>query len=452
MRSLLRPCVLAALFLLGCSGTEVRGEPTVAAEPVLDDHAEPGAQDQARPEPPAPPTEQPTPDSAARESWRGRLAVSQSVVCWVTSERTVRCWGSDDDDWGLLGDGGRSSRLDRSVQALGLEGVVEVTAQGGGFCARTEASTVHCWGLFGSSTAYPRSESRPRRVGPLNDARELSSGTVLMPSGDVLRGFMDGPASVIEGLPPVSRLASLDAEAGCAIAESSRVFCWGMGFLGQDAEEPRQVPELDGVLDLDVGLEFVCGLRPDRTVACFGHVHELVAGPGSADEEPRVVQIPIDDAIEVAVGHHQVCAVRRNGSVRCIGEARYGTLGGLPNGHFVAQQRAGLNDDGTVDREWIASAWGHGLRADVIGATNERTIASSPVGSATCTLNGDGQVRCWQIDHIEPESPHIGLPDFIRLTPDGAATVEPFGFVVDIPPDPVLGQTSVEVQVRPDFQ
>lgn len=140
-----------------------------------------------------------------------QLTVGADHACALLQNRSVQCWGKNDD--GQLGDGTNTSSL-VPVVVSGAAGAVVIAAGAHHTCALLANRTVTCWGK--------------------NDRHQLSSGTTTRSS----------KAEVVVGLVQVRDLAA-GGDASCAILDDGLVSCWGANDnheLGDGTADEHNVP------------------------------------------------------------------------------------------------------------------------------------------------------------------------------------------------------------------
>ncbi|MFO0650821.1 MAG: hypothetical protein U0326_31645, partial [Polyangiales bacterium] len=216
----------------------------------------------------------------------------------------VRCWG--DARYGLLGNGTLATAptyLTSPGLVMGLSGVASMrsfaSASGGAtMCVRLRDGTVRCWGenargQVGDGTFTAR--ARPEPVLGVTGARSIGGGD----------------------------------QHTCAVLEGGRLQCWGRGehgAIGNGVSEHAPTPVLlDTISDVEeVGggaFTTVARLR-DGTVRAWGVLGLL--RPDLTDSNVPVALAGISDARQLSVAaasldYMQVCALRANGRVRCVG-------------------------------------------------------------------------------------------------------------------------------------
>ena len=165
-------------------------------------------------------------------------------TCALLSDRTVQCWGRNDD--GQLGDGTWSSSS-TPVRVGGLTGVAAVSGGGYHTCALLGDGTVRCWGR--------------NTEGQLGDGTTAGSLTPVQVVG------ITGAVAVSGGY-----------EHTCALLGDGTVRCWGRNAEGQlgdgtrtGSSTPVRVVGITGAVAVTGGWwHHTCALLRDGTVQCWG--------------------------------------------------------------------------------------------------------------------------------------------------------------------------------------
>lgn len=139
---------------------------------------------------------------------------------------------------------------------------------------------------------------------------------------------------------------------------------------------PTAAPASAPLIAVEAGDTHACGIRFDRTIACWGanEFGELGNGTITAGWTwPAVTVSGIDDAVAVSAGNRFTCAVRAGGSVWCWGEGGAGQLGNdEQNDSATPVQVSGISD--------------------AIDVTTGAAFA--------CALNSDLTVACWGLNSL----------------------------------------------------
>jgi alpha-tubulin suppressor-like RCC1 family protein len=238
------------------------------------------------------------------------------------------------------------------------------------------------------------------------------------------------------------------------IDANGNVVGWGSNVFGNLASgnagaQPVAVPMLgiSGALTLTVAFDTTCVVDAANTVHCAGN--HLRLGDGSVVDRAMLGAVPIDDVVQLSGGDSAVCALSRDGSVRCWGENKHGELGDgtlvdapLPTTGPIGPYTTIAAGDThvcalTVDRH--VDCWGNNDSGELGDGTVTRS--STPVRVAnvedatalmltaitSCALHGDGGVSCWgsnrngelTIDpstEFRPTAERIPLTDVVELS------------------------------------
>lgn len=154
------------------------------------------------------------------------IDAGEFFTCGLVSDRTVRCWGYNNN--GQLGDG-TTTASSTPVTVSGLNGAVALTVGGYHSCALLTDGTAGCWGY--------------NQSGQLGDGTTTSSPTSVIVSG------LSGIASISAG-----------GYHTCAVLTDGTASCWGYNGYGElgdgtttDSPTPIAVPGLSGVASISAG-------------------------------------------------------------------------------------------------------------------------------------------------------------------------------------------------------
>ena len=240
-------------------------------------------------------------------------------------------------------------------------------------CALRSDGSVYCWGDTPGgvpATAHLVGVARATGIAFMN--RDLLVRTYRGPG---LIGSTSGekPFSPAEGLEGLASI-SCHGNACCAV-DQGVVLCWGsnegkrLGIAGPDRPSREPVPGVPPASSVVVGAEHACAVLQSGDVHCWGSNQYSQLGDGTSLREykpPGPVQ-QLHDVVELATDFRFTCARRRNGEVRCWGDAISGSLG------------TGSRDSNT----------------SVLVRGAPPAVAVSVSSSHGCILAGDGSVWCW---------------------------------------------------------
>jgi hypothetical protein len=209
----------------------------------------------------------------AREDVRAtKIVVGDHASCALLADATVRCWGRN-----AGGQLGNNSTNDAATPVkVGLRGVKDVVLGAAHACALLDDESVTCWGKINYGSKDP----------------------------------LLAPAAA-SGVAKAKRIFAVGATSCATLADTSLV-CWGdieakgrWRLSGSAATRPPT--PIEG-LDSVVAVTAIGALREDGTVWL-------------RDREGTFVRTGLTNVIEIASSGEGVCALRRDGSVACVGPA-----------------------------------------------------------------------------------------------------------------------------------
>jgi alpha-tubulin suppressor-like RCC1 family protein len=279
-------------------------------------------------------------------------------------------------------------------------------------CALTTAGGVTCWGADND--------------GQLGDGREVSSDRRTGAPIDVV-GLTSGVAAIE---------AALDST--CALTTAGRVKCWGVNFNhgpqqcvdGPCSSSPVDVPGLDGVAAIGVGMGHACAVTTVGALKCWGDNSKGQLGDGSTTTSAMPVDVGglSGGVTAVAAGQGFTCALKTSGEVDCWGDNSYGQLGDATNtnrrtpapiaelsssaiaisaGHSYAcalrstgavvcwgENANAQLGDGTIDAHGQCVCRGRNIPGDVANLADGAASIAAGFGHA-CAVTTEGAVSCW---------------------------------------------------------
>jgi len=273
------------------------------------------------------------------------IASGVSHSCAIRRGGTVVCWGVN--TFGQLGDG----TMDRSSSPVAVKGVTNAIgiAAGTSFtCALVKGGTVMCWGA--------------NYAGQLGDNTKIDRPT----------------AAPVQQLTGATAIATAEFHA-CAVVGGS-VMCWGKNDDGQlgngsTAESllPSPLASLTDIVQVVAASRFTCARAASGQVNCWGANNLGQLGTGSPNDAPNPspAVTAVSDAVDLWVGYEHGCAVRRNGEVRCWGNAGNGQVGS-----------GSVPDDASIPRP-----------TPVVGVSGALGVSTG--GDHSCATTTTGAVLCW---------------------------------------------------------
>ncbi|MEM6532538.1 MAG: hypothetical protein AAF654_07935 [Myxococcota bacterium] len=270
------------------------------------------------------------------------------IVCGISTDERLWCWGQGAVATGFTADGASSPTLISDERRWR-----EVFVGEDMVCARDANGEFYCWGEgplglgLGEEVAYAR--------------------PVLLPGG---------PWSVV----------ATALRVRCAIRREGSLWCWGEGEgagASRGSLEPAQIGVETDWTFVSVARDSACGLRSDGNstrALCWGRNFERQLGDGTLTPQVDPVEVsvdgigPVDDWLAVTTGENYACGIRAvtesAGTLWCWGANRGGVLG-LPF------------DADPPDQDVV----------QVGTATDWTQISLGPERS--CGLRADGSAYCW---------------------------------------------------------
>lgn len=184
----------------------------------------------------------------------------------------------------------------------------------------------------------------------------------------------------VQGLNATMKGVSVGDYHVCGITTAGGVKCWGKGASGQlgngmtaNSTVPVDVPGLQGVQQLALGVNFSCALESSGRVMCWGLNTSGELGVGATSSSSSVpVQTYAGGVQSIAVGYYHGCAALTSGKVECWGFGVGGQLG--TNGATARAPR------------------------EVPGITDARVVSAG--SNFSCALTGGGAAKCWGTNNI----------------------------------------------------
>ena len=253
-------------------------------------------------------------------------------------------------------------------------------------------------------------------------------------------GLAMGASTVVAGAaarPAADRVVSvaLGDEHGCALTLGGTVRCWGRNSSGQlgdgtrqDRARPTLVSGLSEVAQLAAFGARTCATRRNGTVLCWGSVGGLLAdgavpvfNQAPSEAWDRTAPQPVaglTDVAQIAIGGEHLCALLRDGSVRCWGYNADGQLGDgtqvaraqpvrVPKLGRVTQLALGVSHSCALLADGGVRCWGANEGGQLGDRTTTGRLLPTPIpefagiaqlsasGSAVCARLANGTARCW---------------------------------------------------------
>jgi len=252
-----------------------------------------------------------------------KTIVGGYFTCAILSDRTVQCWGRNQD--GQLGNGDATTDIALPAPVIGLGTVADFAAGGYHACGLMGDGTAKCWGR--------------------NVRGQVGDGTTNSP--------ITQPHAV-SGLTTAASLI-LGGYHSCALLRDATVQCWGTNDYGQIgapglafSSTPVTVNGITGALSVTGGFIHTCAALSDGTVRCWGQNNFGQLGNGTTTDSASPVQVQgIVNPRAISAGWGHTCALMQDASVKCWGENDYGELG----------DGTGVNSLAPVTMHFTGSSW-----------------------------------------------------------------------------------------------
>ncbi|MCY4518270.1 MAG: RCC1 domain-containing protein [Acidimicrobiaceae bacterium] len=170
----------------------------------------------------------------------------------------------------------------------------------------------------------------------------------------------------------------------CALTSEGHIHCWGTTDRETRVSELARMPWPSGTfIAIDVGSDFACAIRTDKSLACWGKDHY----------SDRDLNTPDGEFASVTVGIRDACAIRSDATVVCwqINDLRERLPDNAhaPDGEFVSIAAEGKRICG-VKTEGELICWGP-IDRDQVRPANGKFISVS----GSCAMRADRSLVCW---------------------------------------------------------
>jgi alpha-tubulin suppressor-like RCC1 family protein len=275
-------------------------------------------------------------------------------TCAMLPDRTMQCWGRNQD--GQLGNGDSTTDTALPGPVLGLGPVANFAAGGYHACGLMSDGTARCWGR--------------------NTRGQVGDGTSNSP--------ITQPHAV-SGLSTAAAL-SLGGYHSCALLLDGTVQCWGQSDFGQIgapglafSATPVTVSGITNAVGVYTGFLHTCANN------AFGQL-----GDGTTTSSATPVQVQgILNPSALALGEGHTCALMPDSTVRCWGEGDLGEFGsGTNTNSLTPVTMHGTGMTWTTSNAGVATVGESGLVTGVGrgAATITATDAFGNTGSTTVTV------------------------------------------------------------------
>lgn len=272
------------------------------------------------------------------------LVVGDSLVCALTLRGEVFCWGTS-GVLGSLGNGQSEGTVSLPMRVAFPRTVTRLWGGGQSFCVLQDDGRIACWGagVGGRGDRLTRPEYIPQRVEVAVIPRGAYAGSECigdsqgvvwcwgnnngaeLGDGTMTTRFDPQP---VEGLRDVVKI-SRSRTFVCALRRDRALFCWGAGRYLPGATSdyvtrPMQVMGIPPLVETCHGFSNTCGLTAEGATWCWGD-----NAFGEAGQRPRRVVPPavvegVPAARQVACGSRSTCILGTNDEVWCWGAGQPG--------------------------------------------------------------------------------------------------------------------------------
>ena len=344
------------------------------------------------------------------------VAAGENHTCAIHQAVTVACWGAN--DFGQLGNGqiGYDASSATLVNSNLEESAIDLTVGSNHTCALTDSSpfdpsisdrTIYCWGAnYSDQLGRSQDESSITPIGmagstAVSSARQVSAISPTQQETDICACEPAPVADISDAV-----LISAGSNHTCAIRLDRTASCWGANDLGQlgsgstgifsdeSSATPRRTAGIADAIWIAAGGDNSCALHLTGAVSCWGNNLYGQLGNGRIASASTASQkvADISDAASVAAGTFFSCALRQNASISCWGANSSGELGIGQAAYDIASSQVPVEVDGITDARAVDLGWGH-----------------------ACALRSGGSISCWgdnedgQLGDSQPAQSHTPL-------------------------------------------
>ena len=317
-------------------------------------------------------------------------------ICGVRDDGTVTCWGSDEA--GLTLPEGSFTSV-----SVGDRHSCGVRADG----------SITCWGSdeYGQAT-LPEGSFTSVSVGGRHSCGVRADGSIAC----------WGPDEYGQGTPPEGSFTSVSVGSSrhiCGVREDGSIACGGCAVLGEGAyacpgsADEQATPPEGSFTSVSVGEDIACGLREDRTLACWSLEVDLPSPedlPPDTFTQGKFISVSVgsaelhytDDGDVVDYWPAVICAVREERAIACWGDVP----GQLPTPALSITGRT----SSSLTVEWADPEWADdpewGYNREPPRYYHYQLHASqSPEGPYNLSMSG-GDAGTYTVDGLRPGAVH----------------------------------------------
>lgn len=342
----------------------------------------------------------PTPVAGGFTDWAS-LDAGATHTCAIRAGGELYCWGANAR--GQIGDGTLNNATSPTLVSAGPW--LSVSSGSEFSCAVKADHTLSCWGL---NTSRQLGDGTTTNSSVPVQEKTLATDWASVECGNAYacgvkmdgtrwcwgtNGVGQGGDGTLTGIAQPTMIgtdtdvAALGAGdfAACAIKTTGALWCWGDGTSGQTGQPgaealtlaPAQVGTDTDWTRVAGGLRFMCGIRADGRLRCWGAASRAAAGLGyTPDRSDPAIAGAITDYTRVRVQLDDGCAIRQNGDLMCWGRNAFNQLG---------------DGTGVTKIDPVVIGAGKVWRRIALGRTH------------TCGIASDGgapdELYCWGLDN-----------------------------------------------------
>ena len=312
------------------------------------------------------------------------IAAGRGWTCGITAEKTVQCWGFGYTRSGAAGEAFMVGNERR--QRLGLAPFPHSDAPDGHFTA-IDAGVDHICGIKVDKSAL--CWGNDEMDAPDGQFTAISSGSgaacgiridqTAICWGPYLAGGSNAPDGQFTSIAVSSDIAI------CGTTADQTVVCWG-ALVTRTPSEIGDKPTA-----LDFSYETICAVKADKTAACAHLLDPLLAAS---------FQAPKGQFTDISTGANLVCGIRADRTVACWGPTFSGETD-APLGHFTAIAAGGAHSC-AIRTDNTAVCWGANQQGQSNAPDGHFTaIAAGDIHS--CAIKTDQSAVCWGANTVGQE-------------------------------------------------
>jgi alpha-tubulin suppressor-like RCC1 family protein len=172
--------------------------------------------------------------------------------------------------------------------------------------------------------------------------------------------------------------------AGCAVTEDGRLFCYDVQRLGSGCRADfQEVPDVADATSVSMSMDEICVLHRDGTVSCA----KLGWAPSGESQRGEFGTVPgLGGVVQLRSSRIATCGLLQSGELRCWGLSGCGSLG-ISEGCEFTEVSTPISVQ-------------HGLETRLFGMQD----------GLTCSLDANDDVWCWGLSGWDGEAKGSPVP------------------------------------------